>query len=192
MKIVYVYDALALYGGIERILIEKMNYLSQLPNYQIYIITTNQGNHPISFPLLPEVEHIDLNIRFHTKYQYKLLRRLYYSHKLNKLFKKRLKEIHPELVVTGEYINNCTPIKIYCTAHDYTFSSKPVDILKRINCCDKSRKTYKEEYICSFIEETYGFLITRQKKFDDCKDKNYLPFDIYLDDYNRISRRTTL
>ena len=47
MKIVYVYDALALYGGIERILIEKMNYLSQLPNYQIYIITTNQGNHPI-------------------------------------------------------------------------------------------------------------------------------------------------
>lgn len=69
MKIVYVYDALALYGGIERILIEKMNYLSQLPNYQIYIITTNQGNHPISFPLLPEVEHIDLNIRFHTKYQ---------------------------------------------------------------------------------------------------------------------------
>ena len=99
-------------------------------------------------------------------------------------FKKRLKEIHPELVVTGEYINNCTPIKIYCTAHDYTFSSKPVDILKRINCCDKSRKTYKEEYICSFIEETYGFLITRQKKFDDCKDKNYLPFDIYLDDYN--------
>lgn len=99
-------------------------------------------------------------------------------------FKKRLKEVHPELIVTGEYINNCTPIEIYCTTHDYTFSSKPVDILKRINCCDKSRKTYKEEYICSFIEETYGFSITRQKKFDDCKDKNYLPFDIYLDDYN--------
>lgn len=99
-------------------------------------------------------------------------------------FKRRLKEVHPELVVIGEYVNNCAPIEIYCTTHDYTFLSKPVDVLKRINCCEKSRQTYKEEYICSFIENTYGFSITRQKKFEDCKDKKILPFDIYLNDYD--------
>ena len=146
MKIVYVYDALALYGGIERILIEKMNYLSQLPNYQIYIITTNQGNHPISFPLLPEVEHIDLNIRFHTKYQYKLLRRLYYSHKLNKRFKKRLKEcidkINPDIIVatTTHFAN--TIIKLPCNA-------------KKVIECHAYKNETKESksYICTKIKK---------------------------------------
>ena len=101
-------------------------------------------------------------------------------------FKNRLHEVHPELMVIGEYINNCTPIKLYCTIHDYTFFINPVDALKRISCCDKSRVNYKEEYVCSFIEDTYGFSITRQMKFDGCKDKKVLPFDIYLNDYNTL------
>lgn len=99
-------------------------------------------------------------------------------------FKERLKEIHPELKVIGEYINYVAPIEIYCTTHNYTFYSKPVDLLSRITCCDKTRINYKEEQVCKTIEETYGFLITRQKRFEDCKDKSTLPFDIYLDDYN--------
>lgn len=99
-------------------------------------------------------------------------------------FKKRLYDIHPELVVIGDYINNSTPIDIYCTKHNYKYSLTPVALLERKTCCDKTRITYKEEQVCKLLEEKWGFNITRQKIFEDCIDKRVLPFDIYLDDFN--------
>lgn len=97
-------------------------------------------------------------------------------------FKRRLQLIHPELSVLGEYITNNTPIEIYCTKHMYSFLSTPVAVLSKKTCCEKSRVTYKENYVCHILEDKFHFNITRQKKFEDCKDKRYLPFDIYLND----------
>ena len=99
-------------------------------------------------------------------------------------FKKRLNQIHPELIVKGQYVSNDTPIEICCSKHDYTFLSRPVDLLKRLNCCEKGRTTYKEEYVCSMLENRFKLNITRQKTYEDCIDKRKLPFDIYLDDFN--------
>lgn len=98
-------------------------------------------------------------------------------------FKKKIKEIHPTLQVIGKYINNTTPVDLYCQKHDCYFSTDPSSAYKRLSCCPKSRVTYKEEYVCSLLEK-WGYSITRQKKFDDCKDKNVLPFDCYLNDFN--------
>lgn len=98
-------------------------------------------------------------------------------------FKKRLGEIHPELEIRSEYINNSTPMDFYCTKHNHHFSSTPVVVLNRLKCCDKNRVTYKEEQVCQLLEN-WNFKITRQKVFDDCKDKRNLPFDIYLDEYD--------
>ncbi len=47
MKILYVSDAMAVWGGIERILVEKMNYLAETYHYDVHMITSNQGSHPI-------------------------------------------------------------------------------------------------------------------------------------------------
>ena len=33
-------------GGMERVLSNKVNYLAALPNYEVYIITTDQDNKP--------------------------------------------------------------------------------------------------------------------------------------------------
>lgn len=98
-------------------------------------------------------------------------------------FKNALKQIHPELDVIGEYINNNTPIEIYCRKHDYYYKATPVSILDKFSCCPKSRSTYKEESVCQLLEN-WGYKITRQKEFEDCIDKRKLRFDIYLDDYN--------
>ena len=48
MKIVYVYDAIARIGGVEKILADKMNYFADVCAYDIYLITAAQGNHPFS------------------------------------------------------------------------------------------------------------------------------------------------
>lgn len=99
-------------------------------------------------------------------------------------FKNRLKDVHPELVVIGKYVNNSTPIEVYCIEHNYTYFLTPAALLNRMTCCDKTRTTYKEELVCKLLEEQWLFNITRQKVFEDCVDKRCLPFDIYLDDYN--------
>ena len=70
MKIVYLNDALAIWGGLERILVEKVNELAERYDYEMYLLTANQGDHPIPFPLSPQVIHIDLQIQFHKQYQY--------------------------------------------------------------------------------------------------------------------------
>ena len=46
MKIVYVLRSLAVWGGIERIMADKMNHLTSLPGVVVYLLTTDQGTHP--------------------------------------------------------------------------------------------------------------------------------------------------
>ena len=75
MKVLYVNDALAIWGGLERILVEKVNALTELYGYGMYLLTANQGDHPIPFPLHPKVTYRDLGIQFHKQYRYHGLRR---------------------------------------------------------------------------------------------------------------------
>lgn len=103
MKIVYLNDALAIWGGLERIMVEKVNELAERYDYEMYLLTANQGDHPIPFPLSPQVIHIDLQIQFHKQYQYHGIRRIFKKIELNRLFVCRLREqiheIDPDIIV---------------------------------------------------------------------------------------------
>lgn len=107
MKIVYVYDAIARIGGVEKILVDKMNYLAEVYDYKIYLITAAQGLHPFSFPLSDKVKHIDIDARFHVQYQYKNLKRLWIKWKLDCDFKYRLQKqitlIDPDIIIGTTY-----------------------------------------------------------------------------------------
>ena len=63
INILYCVPALYNPGGMERILIEKANYLSELDEFNIYIITTDQKRKNIYFELSPKVNvtHLDLD-----------------------------------------------------------------------------------------------------------------------------------
>lgn len=111
MKILYVFRSLAAWGGIERILVEKMNYLSKVYGYDVYMLTSDQGSHPIPYHLEDRVHLEDLNIRFHQQYQYSFLRRLWVANRLKRLYEKRLTEhirqIQPNIIIctTADHIN---------------------------------------------------------------------------------------
>lgn len=92
MKILYITDALAVWGGIERVLCDKMNYLVNNKGHEVYIITADQGTHPIPFLLSDRVHVLDLDIRSHRQYKYKGLKRILQYFAYDKLYKKRLKE----------------------------------------------------------------------------------------------------
>lgn len=103
MRLLYVTDALAIFGGLERILIDKANGLSQFYNYDVELLTVNQGNHAIPYKLAPYVRHKDLGIGFHCQYHYRGIRRILMKRKLQSLFIERLHEeiLHfkPDIVI---------------------------------------------------------------------------------------------
>ena len=103
MRILYTYRSLAVWGGVERILIDKMNYLVAQKEYDVYMLTTCQGNHPVPYSLDSQVHFADLGIQFHKQYQYRGIRRLIDVYKRTKLFERRFKEkiqkIHPNIII---------------------------------------------------------------------------------------------
>ena len=117
MRIVYINDALAIWGGIERILIEKVNELAERYGYEMFLLTANQGDHPIPFPISHQVMHIDLKIQIHNQYQFRGIHRLIKKIELNKLFIRSLKEqihkIKPDIIVCvrPELVNTVCKVK---------------------------------------------------------------------------------
>ena len=103
MKLLYITDALAIYGGLERILVEKVNLLRSIYGYDIHLITLNQGDHPVLFSLNSEIKYSDLGILFHQQYNYGGIKRLFEIKRLNSLFKSRLRikimEVEPDVIV---------------------------------------------------------------------------------------------
>ena len=103
MRILYVNDALAIWGGLERILIEKANYLADNYGYDICIVTSEQGNHKVPFKIMPRVKHIDLGINFYKQYRYKGLKRLEICYQLHRKYRSALKfvisDFCPDVIV---------------------------------------------------------------------------------------------
>lgn len=104
MRILFEYPALAIWGGLERIWVDKMNQLVCLYDYEVYLLTYNQGEHPVPYPLDKRVHHIDLNVQTHHQYSYHGLRRLWDSFcrqvRLYKRMKKAITNIRPDIIVT--------------------------------------------------------------------------------------------
>lgn len=103
MRIIYIYRSLAVWGGIERILVDKMNLWVSMYGYEVYMLTSDQGNHPIPYSLDERVHFEDLKIRFHQKYQYHGLMRLMVDKRLKRLYECRLSEklcqVKPDIIV---------------------------------------------------------------------------------------------
>lgn len=116
MKIVYLYSSLAIMGGVERVLVDKMNYLVSR-GYEIYMVTSDQGNHSIPYKLDERVHFCDLQILSYTQYKYHGWQRLKETRRLSRLYRQRLKEklteIHPDIIVctTSQNIHGLLQIK---------------------------------------------------------------------------------
>ena len=102
-RILYVGDAIALFGGIERVIADKLNRLTEQGDFKVRLLTTNQGSHPLAYPLNPLVEHHDLDILFHQQYRYSGLKRLWVVRQKHQLFRQRLaaqiRAFRPDVIV---------------------------------------------------------------------------------------------
>lgn len=134
MRILYITDALAVWGGIERVLRDKMNYLVEHYGYDVHIVTTDQGDHPIPYPLDNRVKVHDLDIRYHHQYRFRGISRFIAYVRLNILFQNRLKNaissIKPDVIVCIriEMINTILKAKgntpLICESHSLCYAYK--------------------------------------------------------------------
>ena len=83
-----------------------------------------------------------------------------------------------------EYINNHTPVCIICPKHGEFWQMPANHILSKSNCplCNESK--LEEEINLLLNENTIENI--RQKKFNNIKNINPLPFDFYLPKYNVV------
>jgi glycosyltransferase involved in cell wall biosynthesis len=80
-----------------------MNYLVRQYGYEVWMITSDQGQHEVPYDIDERVHFIDLNIRFYTRFRYKLLHRLIEYRRLSRLYHNRLQKqfmlIRPDIIV---------------------------------------------------------------------------------------------
>lgn len=117
MKILYIYRSLAVWGGIERILVDKMNFMAECYGQDVYLLTSDQGTHPITYHLSDVVHHEDLDIRFYQQYRFYGLRRLMVAWKKTRqyhhLLADRLRKIQPDIIIctTADRIGTIAKLK---------------------------------------------------------------------------------
>jgi glycosyltransferase involved in cell wall biosynthesis len=70
MKIIYNTDQVYLHGGIEKVIAEKANYMADVFGYQVFILTTEQRDEPVCYPLSNSITLIDLKINYNRKKSY--------------------------------------------------------------------------------------------------------------------------
>lgn len=64
MKIVYNTDQIYQHGGIEKVMATKVNYLVHQPDYEVFVVTTEQKNHAPCYPLDTRVTLFDLQVNY--------------------------------------------------------------------------------------------------------------------------------
>ena len=103
MKVYYVYTALVIKGGTDRVLTEKANWLAE-HGYEVGIITDTQMGRPPVFPLSAKVNLINLDIDFSKEYGHNLLMRTYLYYRLMSEYKRKMKTVldveKPDILIT--------------------------------------------------------------------------------------------
>ena len=120
MKIVYIIDSLALKGGAERIITEKMNYLATIYNYDVSVITYYQFHEPNTYPLSCKVKQINLSIPFYQQYRYSYPKRLClkwgFYRQLQIELQQTVNSINPDILIGVGYTLADVVCSIKCQA----------------------------------------------------------------------------
>ncbi|MDO6759416.1 glycosyltransferase family 4 protein [Tamlana sp. 2_MG-2023] len=103
MKIIYYTDQIYLHGGLERVLSNKLKYFSTHTNYDLHIITFQQGNNPACYEIPENVTLHDLDIRYNRNISYLNPKnsKLFFKHYTR--LKRTIQKINPDVIVVCNY-----------------------------------------------------------------------------------------
>lgn len=102
-KLVYLTPTLSSPAGMERVLHNKVCWLTEHRDYQITIVTTDQGSAPVYFSFPRQVNIVDLGINYSADYSLNPIARTLALLRKRKLHKRKLesllKELRPDITI---------------------------------------------------------------------------------------------
>lgn len=93
MKIVYCINGVYNSGGMERVLMNKANYLTDVFGYEVLIVTTEQKGRDTFFTFSPRIRFVDLGINYDDDKDNPLWIRLIKKRKRQRIHKQRLEKL---------------------------------------------------------------------------------------------------
>lgn len=120
MKVLYILGNVINRAGVERIMINKINYLADT-GYDVSLITTDQDNQPFSFSLSESVNYVPIKapIPSRADHSYSFIKWLFHFYKSRTVYKRKL---HDSLISIKPDIAICT-----------TYSFDVLDILTEVS-----------------------------------------------------------
>ena len=166
MKLVYVAKVFAEWGGLERVWTDRLNALSDLPGYEVWLVTTDQGKHPYPYAFNGKVHLVDLDIRFVQQYKYGFVKRYLTRLWLMGLYKERLlklfSRISPDVLVTNSSENVAIlnrwrgdiPLVVECHGtFDRPFHMEKMNWKKRIKAMFYYHSMAKADHIVALTQK---------------------------------------
>lgn len=98
-------------------------------------------------------------------------------------FLSELKEISPQISITSQYQSAHKKIDCKCLECGFEWKAAPHSLLRGDGCPNCILPSKGELAISSYLDDISVEYIS-QKRFDDCRNINPLPFDFYLPEYN--------
>lgn len=96
INILYCIPALYNPGGMERILTEKINYLSENGKYRIFVVTTDQNNKTPFFKLNDSITIFNLDLKFDSLLNLNIFQKYFQIKKILKKYKELLEKLIEE------------------------------------------------------------------------------------------------
>lgn len=160
MKLTYFIDSLSYKGGAERIISEKMNYLSALDGYEVSVITCYQfpDTMPNSYYLSDRVRQINLCIPAHRQYQYSYPKRFWVKWHYHRMLLSKLQEavdaIDPDILTGVSYSLGDVVCRVRCRgaivieSHEARFFTASDLLYKQTSNLSKTfTKFYRSTYL---------------------------------------------
>ena len=98
-------------------------------------------------------------------------------------FLSELKEISPQISIMSQYQSAHKKIDCKCLECGFEWNTTPHSLLRGDRCPNCYLPSKGELAISSYLDDISVEYIS-QKRFDDCRNINPLPFDFYLPEYN--------
>ena len=103
-KIVYIVGDLSYPNGMSRVLSQKVNYLAEHTDHELYVVLTEKASKPWYYQLAPNVKHVNFDLNFDDLFQMPLHRRLLAYRKKQKKYRQLLTEylmqVRPDITVS--------------------------------------------------------------------------------------------
>ena len=103
-KIVYIVGDLSYPNGMSRVLSQKVNYLAEHTDMNVYVVLTENGSLPHYFELSPKIEYVNFDINFEIIQTMPLYRKVFLyvlkTHKYKRMLTDYLMQIRPDITVS--------------------------------------------------------------------------------------------